>query len=233
MGLDVHVMPLSSYLSGQFQSPLEKILGSKVTRVGSAKPENEEDTVREYVRTLKERLVREAGAADAEWDETREPALGVQYTYQAYTDLRGFAAYQDYPKKEGWFSKKVVPFRIEEDPAKYSGLAGICGKGKSSAYPHLIIHADTDGYWVPVRFKQPLMLDRESYFVVGSSIVLLEELDRLGQILGMSRDWGELAEGIGAYADGDPLGSVKYGWSVLHYAARMSVQHRLPIIFDG
>ena len=226
-------MPLTRYLGGQYQSPLEKILGSQVTRVGTEKPENEEDRVREYLRTLKEQLVREAGASDPEWDETGEPILGVQYTYQAYTDLRGFAAYQDYPKNAGWFSKKIVPFRIEEDPVKYSGFAGICGKGKPTAYPHLIIHADTHGYWVPVRFKQPVMVDQESYLVVGSSIVLLEELDRLGPLLGMSKDWGEIGKGEGAYADGDPLGSVKYGWSVLHYAARMSVQHRQPIIFDG
>lgn len=233
MGLDVHVMPLWRYLTGHFQGPLENMLGSNVERVGAQKPGNDPETVREHVRLLKERLVRECEAADADWDESSEPVLGVQYTYRAYTDLRGFAAHQDYPRKEGWILTTIAPFRIEEDPGKYRGMTEICGRGKPTAYPHLIIHADTHGYWVPVRFKQPLMADRESYLVIGSSVVLLEELDRLGTLLGMSKDWGDLTDGESASRQGDPLESVKYGWSVLHYAARMSVKHRLPIIFDG
>jgi hypothetical protein len=61
----------------------------------------------------------------------------------------------------------------------------------------------------------------------------MEELDRLKPLLGMTKDWAELEKGEGAHADGDPLGPVKYGWSVLHVAARLSVQHRMPVIFDG
>ena len=48
----------------------------------------------------------------------------------------------------------------------------------------------------------------------------------------MTRDWGDLKEEPMA-PDGDPLGDVKYGWGVLHYAARVSVDRGLPIVFDG
>lgn len=68
---------------------------------------------------------------------------------------------------------------------------------------------------------------------VGSSVALLRELDALGPVLGMTRDWGELTSGEAAAPEEDPLGKVRYGWSVLHYAARTSVQHGLPIVVDG
>jgi len=233
MGLDILIMPLSRYLSGRFQSPLEQALGSAVERVGSAKPSNDAATVAEHVAGLKERLLREAGAEDAPWDEASEPAWTGQYHYRAYTDLRAFAAHQDHPRTKGWFSKEIVPFREEEDVSRYQGLLAVLNKGKSTSFPHLIVHADTHGYWVPLRFKAPLIVDRENYFVVGSSVLLLEELDRLGKLLGMTRDWGELSSGETAAAKDDPLGSVKYGWSVLHHAARTSVKQRMPIIFDG
>lgn len=67
----------------------------------------------------------------------------------------------------------------------------------------------------------------------GSSPRLLRELDDLGRALGMEKDWGMLAEGQTAAAEGDPLGTVKYGWSVLHCAVRISVERALPLVFDG
>lgn len=74
---------------------------------------------------------------------------------------------------------------------------------------------------------QPLRIDR-----VGSSEALLRELESLRPILGMTQDWGELSSGAAA-PDDDPLSSVKYAWSVLHFAARISAEKQLPIILDG
>src|ERR1043165_1222360 len=68
---------------------------------------------------------------------------------------------------------------------------------------------------------------------VGSSPALLRELEQLGRLLKMTRDWSELKAGETASLEGDPLAEVKYGWSVLHYCARMSVESQLPIVFDG
>lgn len=75
---------------------------------------------------------------------------------------------------------------------------------------------------------QPLRTDR-----VGSSQALLRELELLRPILGMTQDWGELSSGAAAAPDDDPLYSVKYAWSVLHFAARISAEKQLPIILDG
>jgi len=71
------------------------------------------------------------------------------------------------------------------------------------------------------------------WFKAGSSIQLLRELDDLNRLLKMARDWGDLKSGESLEADDDPLGMVKYGWGVLHYVARVSVERGLPIIFDG
>lgn len=68
---------------------------------------------------------------------------------------------------------------------------------------------------------------------VGSSIRLLEELEELNRRLLVPRDWGELKVGESMAPEGDPLGDVKHGWGVLRYAARVSVERGLPIIFDG
>lgn len=68
---------------------------------------------------------------------------------------------------------------------------------------------------------------------VGSSRALLVELDELGKLLGMTRDWGQMEPGGSVAPMEDVLGEVKYGWSVLHYCARVSVETRLPIIFNG
>jgi hypothetical protein len=228
MGLDIHVMPLTRYLSGQFQSPLEQMLGDKVQRMGAGKPNEEASIVRGFIDKLRSR----AGQG-ADWDETGEPAYCAQYHYGAYTDLRAFAAYQDYPTTKGFLTKTQVPFKIEDEVRKYTGLMQVLGKNKPSTFEHLIRHGDTHGYWLPVRFVAPIMVDQENYVVAGSSVILLEELDRLKPLLGMTKDWAELEKGEGAAAEGDPLGQVKYGWSVLHAAARLSVKHRMPIIFDG
>ena len=71
------------------------------------------------------------------------------------------------------------------------------------------------------------------WYKVGSSIRLLQELDELNRLLGMTRDWGDLKSGESLEADDDPVGLVKYGWGVLHYVAQVSVEKRLPIVFDG
>jgi len=71
------------------------------------------------------------------------------------------------------------------------------------------------------------------WYKAGSSVRLLWELDELNLVLGMTRDWGDLKSGERMAPDGDALGLVKYGWGVLHFVARVSVERRLPIIFDG
>jgi hypothetical protein len=68
---------------------------------------------------------------------------------------------------------------------------------------------------------------------VGSSVRLLAELDELNRSLQVPRDWGSVPDGETIVPEDDPWIDVKYGWGVLRYAARVSVEKRLPIVFDG
>jgi hypothetical protein len=52
--------------------------------------------------------------------------------------------------------------------------------------------------------------------------------------MGMERDLGDLAAaGEHFAARGGPLARVRYGWAFMRQVARLSVERRLPIVFDG
>ena len=103
----------------------------------------------------------------------------------------------------------------------------------NSKFRHLICHASNQGYYLPVDFPTPLQVSEDPWIMAGSSMRLLGELKALGNLLGMTRDWLQLEKGEPVAPAEDPLSRIKYGWSVLHAAARMSVENRLPIVFDG
>ena len=61
MGLDIFVMPLYRFHSGEYAGPLEELLGDNIKRIGAPKPDAPEDLARAYVEELKQNLSREAG----------------------------------------------------------------------------------------------------------------------------------------------------------------------------
>lgn len=127
---------------------------------------------------------------------------------------------------------KVRPFSEKEDPLFHRSFVRTCEKRKTS-FPHLIHHGDNTGCWIPVDFRRPVVLSYSRYEVVGSSVRLLEELGRVGRVLGLKRDWAQLKGETSVAAEDDPLSWVKYGWAVLHACARLSVAHQVPVILDG
>lgn len=224
MGLDVHVMPLWKYFAGDFLSPVEKLFAN-VQRVGTPKPDARETEARETVENIRF-MVREVLRIEPAWTDEGESVFCEQYRYEAFHLLRAYAA--EFEAARG------APFVFDAsgDPTENPHLKRLT-RDVPTAFRHLIKHSDDEGFWLPIPMTHVVLLDPETWFAAGSSHGLLAELDRLAPSLGMTRDWAQLGRGDCAAAKDDPLSELKFGWSVLHAAARLSVEHGLPIVFDG
>lgn len=232
MGLDIHVMPLCKFFAGEYESPLEKlkdILGP-VMRIGTPKPDMPMEDAKEEVADLQKTLSEEFGTRSV-WDDVGDPAFSEQFDFRAWHALRAFAAHQDYPAKKGLLRKEVRYFELE-NPESHPGIRKIW-EGADSSYRHLVVHADNQGYYFPVKFEDPLLLDAEIGVVAGSSYALQAELAKLGKFVKAEKRWSDLRDRDPLVPDGDPMGYVKYGWMFMHHCATLSVDRGLPIIFDG
>lgn len=140
MGLDLLVLPLSRFLAGQYQGPVEAI----AERVGAPKPDNPEDLARERVRRIREDLGRRI-AQPLDWTDEGEVALSVQYHYAALQSLRAYAALQDYP----------LDAQVTLDES-HPSLMKIYYQNAPTRYPHLIDHSDCGGFYIPCDFLEPV-----------------------------------------------------------------------------
>lgn len=302
MGLDLFVMPLWKHLTGDFASPLARIVGTEPTRVGASKPDDPPGEARAKVVAFQRELSRLSGTSVA-WSDNGLDDVSVQFGIGPFSSLQEFAAFQDQPVGDAW---------LPDDDALIAHRSLIKVRhGATTRFPNLIFHEVNTGLYIPCDLPAPvpwpempevppapkrslpavvarlwrwlfpapdpvaeakarlkagglgaimaqfelemeerarraaeasraavrelgledkpcLRLDR-----VGSSPALLRELDTLGPVLGMTKDLGQRAEGDPTWPEDDPLANAKYAWSVLHYAARVSVEKQLPIILDG
>ncbi|MEK7468415.1 MAG: hypothetical protein AAB074_13480 [Planctomycetota bacterium] len=217
-------MPLWKYFAGDFLSPVERVFHA-TQRLGNPKPAAANEEARATVKRVQE-MLREFCTGDSTWKDEGDEVFCEQYGYNEFHLLRAYAA--EFEALSG----KRPDFDETADPAENPHLKKI-GTGVSSDYRHLIKHSDNEGFWLPIALDRPVLIDPDTYLVAGSSSYLLAELDSLAPALGMTRDWLQLASGEYAAPKDDPLGRTKFSWSVLHAAARLSVEHGLPIIFDG
>lgn len=229
MALDLLVMPLHRYLAGDFKTSTEQFVeslgdSSKYVRVGG-KPNVPPDEAREFVRVMRLRL-RDALGEDIRWRDEGETLLCRQLHRDAWHALRAFAADQQAP---------VRGFVYGEDSCDHPNLAPIYG-GNPSAFAHLIRHGDVNGMYLPCDFDRPFAMPlfggEPVTPLIGSSLRLLKELNVLGARLGLRVDEGQ-AGWTDQFERDDPLELPKSGWIVLRHAVRMSVAHKLPLIFDG
>lgn len=232
MSLDIHVMPLCRFLCGDYVSVTEKLFGhlAPVRRIGSPKRRLSTEDARNYVQALQLQVF-EAVGVDISWPDDGDTVFSDQYTFRSWHVLRAFAAHQEYPARAllGLRERRVWE---EDRPEDHPGIKRIWDGAKSN-FRHLIVHDDLQGLYVPVRFEHPVSTDRERTDVIGSSVVLLEELARLKDILHMNQDWGDRVKGQNLVPDKDPLFEVKNSWAFMYYCAKLSISSRLPIIFDG
>lgn len=154
MGLDLFVMPLWRYLSGQFEGPVEALLGAH--RVGEAKPDDSETAARGRAVGIRKGLEERLGKK-LDWPDEGTVALSLQYTYPALQALRAFAAYQDHPFPRNPGSGLPLPFAISEtSPEEHPSLLCVYNLEAPTRYPHLIEHSDASGFYLPCDFASPL-----------------------------------------------------------------------------
>lgn len=223
MRLHVYVMPLWRYLAADYPEAQARLapVGNPDARALTVLPAE--------ARTFVARLRRSFGDVShnaSRWHDKGEPVFSRQFDIDAWNALRAFAADQQYP---------VSGFNFGKESHRHPGLHEVL-YGGGSAFIHTVKQHETGGFYLPVDFARPLELtvreDASSTILAGSSVALLRELNVLGPRIGLERDLGELPPGEIFAVRPEPLQWVKFGWAFLRHVARLSVQHRLPIILD-
>jgi hypothetical protein len=162
---------------------------------------------------------------ELEW---RSEYTGFPYSYIHY--LRRVVAHALHDP--GW---RATPLAPDDDPTEDPLLI----RELESLRSHVICHSDVDGYYVPVDFASPILMDHEDMHVgliLGSSQRVLHELGLAAPALGIELQGGRLsdkeAERLhGGGDESEPLAIEKIVWLTLYEAARLSVEHRTAIRF--
>ncbi|HEY1068124.1 MAG TPA: hypothetical protein VGE52_18520 [Pirellulales bacterium] len=150
------------------------------------------------------------------------------YPYSFLHHLRRFAVYALNPDwKPKAFPKSKNP---ANDPAVFDEMAMLSS--------HLLCHSDSEGFYVPIEFDDPLFADEGAIpgGMLGSSQRLLKELRDVAPKLGITLIDGTLSD-----AEADRINSVinaegrfwieQTAWLSLFEAARLSIDHRTAICF--
>ncbi len=222
MTLDVYVMPLWRYLAGDDEGVQARVSADAGSRELSVSPAE----ARSFVARLRHGF-RDVSRNAMRWNDRGDAVFARPFNVQSWNALRAFAADQQYA---------VERFNFGRESHRHPGLHEVL-YGGASAFLHTVKQHDTGGFYLPVDFPRPLELtvreDASSTILAGSSVALLRELNVLGPRVGLDRDLGELRPGEVFAVRPEPLQYVKYGWAFLHHVARLSVQHRLPIILHS
>jgi len=229
MPLDVLVMPLWKYLAGDYVTASERLAYESgrpdLYRRSTARPDAVPDQARAYVQHLRNDMIALWEQA-SRWRDAGEVAVSEMLPREAWHALRAFAANLEYP---------VQDFAFDMAAHRHPALTEIWANQKPTKYPHLIRHHDNAGFYLPFEFEAPFELEiweGVDHLLTGSSVRLLNELNDLGTKLNLRHDLAQMRDAGQMLADG-PMQLVQWGWMVMRYAARMSVQRRLPLIFDG
>ena len=223
MPLDVYVMPLWRYLAGDYEQAQARFGGAAAgSRALSVSPAE----ARSFVAGLRYGF-RDVSRNAMRWHDRGETVFAKPFDVQSWNALRAFAADQQYP---------VERFNFGPESHRHPGLHEVL-YGQGSAFEHTVKQHETGGFYLPVDFSRPLELtvreDASSTILAGSSVALLRELNVLGPRVGLDRDLGELKPGEVFAVRPEPLQYVKFGWAFMRHVARLSVQHRLPVILHG
>lgn len=105
---------------------------------------------------------------------------------------------------------------------------------------HLLCHSDSDGYYIPVDFEDPLYLSEgaapDGPGMVGSSQRLRTELAGIASAIGLQleADGGLSADQIEAVQRAEehhPFATERYTWMVLYLACQASIEGGHAIVF--
>lgn len=237
MGLDLYVGSLTRYFTRDFQTPVQRMFGDKVStlRVGAdggvrvergpARDVNPR-SVRRVVSVWRAEVAQQLGSAlekRLDWDETNAaPWWCEQPTWAGYGGLALLAAYDERPD----LMPTVIDVeRWERDPAV---------SAVRSAADSRFRHFHQAELWAPAAFDRPVMSEglTPQPIGVGSTSRLLECLLDLNQ-----RTWRADPAALEATgpADSEVSGfeaSAWRGFSVFLTLARAAVEHHLPMKMD-
>jgi hypothetical protein len=129
-------------------------------------------------------------------------------------------------------------------PAKFTPLAegadtsddARLDREESLLRSHLVCHSDTDGYYVPVDFAEPLVDETDVLVggVLGSSQGAMRELVLVAPLLNIRLRNGALSNAIAktiANEDGGQLYIERQVWLQLFEAFRLSIEHGAVVKF--
>lgn len=179
-----------------------------------------------------------------------EPWGRQMYGYSGLHYLRRLAAYLD----AGLPLPSPGDRSCADDPVLMAYYDNVTGKRPSllkrlfhspprfaRGFDHLILHSDSEGFYLPQDFPQVLVADDESLpgGMLGSAPRLLTELDRLASLLGLpdhldadSDALWDAAEGQGEGDEGwQRYGIESFSCVVLREACRKSVASGAAIVF--
>lgn len=105
---------------------------------------------------------------------------------------------------------------------------------------HLICHSDTEGFYVPIDFPEPLYDDEEGKIpgggILGSSQHALQEIIQVAPLLGIPLKVGhlsdEVAKSIAHEADeSHPYWIERKVWLTMYEAFRRSIEYKCAVVF--
>lgn len=145
-------------------------------------------------------------------------------TAQDLHSLRAFALY--------WEKRGRAPTE-EERAQQYPLLQDLYdAKERTERFQHLIDHSDSDGYYLPLDFANPvtILTDVEGFLSIGSSLRLLGELEELIQPLwrGAKQAAPEIEWAVD---EKDPWMQEKLVWRNLTWLCRNSKDYNLVVRF--
>jgi hypothetical protein len=208
-------------------------------------------SLREQLSALND-VLREHGLAEhhepegADWD----PLSFDLYGYSGLHYLRRVAAHLDRdgvlpePGRENASDDPVLAETYELAEGKSVGLLGRL-RHKSTELPatggfdHLVHHSDAEGFYVPQAFRRVLRAPGVVGELVGSSVILRDELERLGRALELPDALDPEDEALWHAAESQGEGETtweRYGvesftCARLHAAAEASIEHHAAIVF--
>jgi hypothetical protein len=224
MSLDIHVMPIWRFWAGEYSTAAERFAastGTPISRIGQPKALYQSDQAKQLAKGVRRWIEQQTGQSEA-WSDDGDIVFSEQFQFDAIHAVRAYAAHTESSEE---------PFTLTEEFQSSAAVRRVWA-GVPTDFPHLILHEDNAGFYVPVDFELPMKLMGQPP-TIGSSVQLMIELAALRRRLGDFPDYAARQQGA---IDDEPhpgLAWVKHGVAFLYQACWLSVQSRLPIVIDG
>lgn len=211
MALEVYVMPLSRYLTGDFEAaPLLEGEERFERPRENATPQEAQARVAAMQDYMTEKL-----GVEVRWDDSGPVVFAQSIDTRSLHGLRSLAAFHEYPRK---FLFLKLAFRLLDDPREHPSLRKIYS-GDDTAFSHLMRHSDNRGFWFPADYPDPAESNEQQWWRIGSVPGLVGELEQLTPMM------EEL--------DAEDRAELERYQQFFLRAARTAVDRQLPMIIES